>query len=164
MNSNNIGDKLKINVNNVLTGGGITDDLKKYFDIDEADKRKKLATKKADNHMMPEPTSIDANNKNEKKLLEDISVFLNQLEAKHQESNVRKRNKLMNGSRNIAVNLNKDAAAAHIDAATTTATTTTLRGGFVNTSVANKVPIPKGGSGRMYNKCRKLEDDFSGIF
>jgi hypothetical protein len=161
MNSNNIGDKLKNNVNNVLTGGGMIHDIIKYFDIDEADKRKKLATKKADNHMMPEPTSIDSNNKNEKKLLEDIAVFLNQLEAKHQESNVRKRNKLMNGSRNVAVNLNKDAAAA----ATTTATTTTslLRGG-VNTSVANKVPIPKGGSGRMYNKCRIMEDEFSGIF
>jgi hypothetical protein len=157
----NIGDKLKNNVNNVLTGGGMIDDIIKSSGIDEADKRKKVATKKADIHMMPEPTSIDANNKNEKKLLEDIAVFLNQLEAKHQESNVRKRNKLMNGSRNVAVNLNKDAAAP-TDAAA--ATTTPLKAGFVNTSVANKVHIPKGGSGRMYNKCRKLEDDFSGIF
>lgn len=139
MNSNKIGDKLKTNVNAVLTGGGMMDDIIKYFDIDEADKRKKLATKKADNHMMPELTNVYTNNKNEKKLLEDIAVFLNQLEAKHQESNVRKRNKLMNGNRNIAVNLNKD-------------------------NDITIPPITKGGSGRIYNKCRKLEDDFSSIF
>jgi len=143
MNSQNIGDKLKRNVDTVLTGGGTMDEIIKYFDIDAADKRKKGVSKKADNHMMPEPTSIYTNNKNEKKLLEDIAVFLNQLEAKHQESNVRKRNKGLNGSRNVAVNQNKD---------------NTLMGGF-----ANKVPIPKGGSGLIYNKCRKLEDEFSGI-
>lgn len=158
MSTQNIGDKLKININAVLTGGGIIDDIIKSFDIDEADKRKKVTTKNMDNHMMPELTNVYTNNKTEKKLLEDIAVFLNHLEAKHQESNVRKQNKDMNGSRNIAVNLNKDAAAA-----TTTATTTPLKGVVVN-PVANKVPIPKGGSGRMYNKCRKLEDDFSSIF
>jgi hypothetical protein len=152
MNSNNIGDKLKNNVNNVLTGGGMTDDIKKYFNIDEADKRKKVVKKKADIHMMPEPTSINSNNKNEKKLIEDIAVFLNQLEAKHQESNVRKRNKVLNGNRNVSLIQNKD-----------NDSTIPLKGGFVNTSVANKVPIPKGGSGRMYNKCRIMEDEFSGM-
>lgn len=100
---------------------------------------------------MPELTDENINNKNEKKLLEDIAVFLNHLEAKHQESNVRKRNKLLNGSRNMAVNQNKEL-------------NDTLNGGFVNPSITNKVPIPKGGSGRMYNKCRKLEDEFSGMF
>lgn len=160
MSKQNIGDNLKKNVHAVLTGGGITEDIMKYMNIDEADKRRKVVTKKADNHVMPELTNVYTNNKTEKKLLEDIAVFLNHLEAKHQESNVRKRNKDMNGSRKVAVNLNKDAAAP-TDAA---AATTTLKGGFVNTSVTNKVLLPKGGSGRMYNKCRKLEDEFSGIF
>ena len=151
MNSQNIGDKLKNNVNAVLTGGDTMGDIIKYFNIDEADKRKKGVVKKADNHVMPELTDENINNKNEKKLLEDIAVFLNHLEAKHQESNVRKRNKLLNGSRNMAVNQNKEL-------------NDTLNGGFVNPSITNKVPIPKGGSGRMYNKCRKLEDEFSGMF
>ena len=147
MSTQNIGDNLKKNVHAVLTGGGMMDDIIKSFDIDEADKRRKVSTKKADNHVMPELTNGYTNNKTEKKLLEDIAVFLNQLEAKHQESNVRKRNQDMNRSRKVAVNLNKDAAAP-TDAAT----------------APNKVLLPKGGSGRMYNKCRKLEDEFSGIF
>jgi hypothetical protein len=136
MNSQNIGDKLKNNVNTVLTGGGTMDEIIKYFDIDAADKRRKGVVKKADNHMMPEPepSSNYTNNKNEKKLIEDIAVFLNNLEAKHQESNVRKRNKVLNGSRNVAVNQNKELNA-----------------------------ILRGGSGSMYNKCRKLEDEFSGM-
>lgn len=41
MNSQNIGDKLKNNVNAVLTGGDTMGDIIKYFNIDEADKRKK---------------------------------------------------------------------------------------------------------------------------
>lgn len=162
MSKQNIGDHLKKNVHAVLTGGSITEDIMKYVNIDEADKRRKVVTKKADNHVMPELTNVYTNNKTEKKLLEDIAVFLNHLEAKHQESNVKKRNKDMNGSRKVAVNMNKDAAASTDAAAAATTTTTAtapLQGG-----VTNKVLLPKGGSGRMYNKCRKLEDEFSGIF
>jgi len=137
MNPKNIGDKLKNNVHAVLTGGGTMDDIKNFFDLDEADKRKKQVKKKADIHMMPESTSINNNNKNEKKLLEDISVFMNQLEAKHQIYNIQNRKKgPENQSRDVAVNQN---------------------------NIASTAKTQIGGSGRMYNKCRKLEDEFSGM-
>ncbi len=142
MNPKNIGDKLKNNVHAVLTGGGTMDDIKNFFDLDEADKRKKQVKKKADIHMMPESTSINNNNKNEKKLLEDISVFMNQLEAKHQIYNIQNRKtgpENQSKSREVAVNQNNIA------------------------STASTAKTQIGGSGRMYNKCRKLEDEFSGM-
>ena len=148
MSTQNIGDKLKNNVNTVLTGGGIMEDIVKYYDIDSADKRRKVSTKKADNHVMPELSNVYTNNKNEKKLLEDIAVFLNHLESKHQESNMRKRNKVLNGSKNISVNQNVDLNTPLLN--------NNVNGGFVAPPVANKAV-----GGRMYNKCRKLEDEFS---